>query len=85
MRHCKATWSRTMWLYGRKLFTVCNHPAKFGGRGQCGIRDIIYLIFQVPLQEHLIKGSGNFIQVSSSLYLITLLGLVAISIVVVEK
>ena len=45
----------------------------------------MYLIFQVSLQEHLIKGSGNFIQVSSSLYLITLLGLVATSIVVVEK
>ena len=45
----------------------------------------MYLIFQVSLQEHLIKGSDNFIQVSSSLYLITLLGLVAISIVVVEK
>ena len=42
----------------------------------------MYLIFQVSLQE---QGSGNFIQVSSSLYLITLLGLVAISIVVVEK
>ena len=27
---------KVMWLYGRKLLIVCNHPARFGGHPYCG-------------------------------------------------
>ena len=39
MREIKITRScdqRVMWLYGRKLLIVCNHPARFGGHPYCG-------------------------------------------------
>ena len=37
--------------YERKLVIASNYPAKVGGSG-----DITYLICQVTLQEHVIKG-----------------------------
>ena len=29
-----------MWLYGRELFIVSHHPAKFGGHRHCGSGDV---------------------------------------------
>ena len=41
---------------------VIKHPAKFGGRGDCGSGDIAHLICYVTLQDHLIKESCNFMK-----------------------
>ena len=38
---------RDMWLYGRKPFTVCNHPAMFGSHRYCGSGDKMFLIYHV--------------------------------------
>ena len=65
----------------KELFIV----QKFGSHSDCGSRDITYLICQLTLEDHNIKGSSDFIEGSFSLNVTTLPGLVALGIVVVEK
>ena len=64
---------------------MCNQPlcVKFGGHNCCGGGDITYLICQATFQDHVIKGSCEFIE-QSSLYVTVLSGLVAIDIVIDE-
>ena len=38
-----------------------HHPAKFGGYKQCGDGDIMALVFHMILEDHMIKGSSDFI------------------------
>ena len=56
-----------VWLYGW-LLIVRHNPAKFGSHTSYGSRDKTDLIFHLTLQGHLIKGSYDFMKVSSSLY-----------------
>ena len=70
-------------LYAWKHVIVAHHLAKFDGHRPCGRRNM-YLICHVPLQDHVIKGSCDFMEGHSSLYVITLPNLVAIVAVVVE-
>ena len=70
-----------------RLFKVLNEfspTCTFNGQRPCSSRDITYLICHVTLQDHVIKGSCDFMEGSSSLYVTTMLCLVAINIVVVE-
>ena len=41
---------------------VVTHPSKFGGRSHCGSGNITYLVSHVTLQEHVVKGSCNFME-----------------------
>ena len=50
----------------------------------CGSRSITNLVFYVTLQEHVMEGSGDFIEGSSFLYIPSLPSSVAIGIVVVH-
>ena len=50
---------------------ITHHFAKVDGYRACGSRDITYLIFHVTLQDHVIKGSCDFMEGSSSLYATT--------------
>ena len=36
------------------------HPAKFGGHMHCGSADVMALVCHVMLQNHVIKGSCDF-------------------------
>ena len=63
---------------------VTHHFTNFNGQRCCGSRNKTYLICQVTLQDHLIKGSSDFMERSSSMTVRTVPALVAIGIVVVE-
>ena len=55
-----------------------------GGHWSSASADIKYLIFHVTPQNHVIKGSCNFMSWSSSLHATTLPSLVVIVLVAVE-
>ena len=78
MSPCKTTWSGDFVTFCKDALIVCNHPANFGGCGHCGSGDITYLICYVTLQDHEIKRSCDFLEISSSLYVTTLPSLEAI-------
>ena len=59
---------------------VSHCPAKFSGHKLCGSRDIIYLIYQVTLQDHTMKVSCDFKEGSSLLYVTTMASLATIDI-----
>ena len=65
-------------------FSLINYLAKFVGHRPRGSRDITDLIFDVTLLGQAIKGSCDFMEGDSSLYIPTPASLVAISIVVVD-
>lgn len=56
--------------------------SKFGGHRPCRV-DMTDLIFYVILQDHVIEGLCDFVEGSSSLYILTLSSLVVRGIVVV--
>ena len=56
---------------------------KFGGPSHCGSGDTILYIFHVILQDHLIKGSSDFMEGSYSLNVTNLPSLVMIGFAVV--
>ena len=60
------------------------HTAKSGGHSHSGSGVIKNLVCHVILQDHVVKGSCDFIGGSPSWYVTTLQSLVAIGIVVVE-
>ena len=43
-----------MRLYGRKLFIVCNHPARFGSHRYCGVK--MFSIYHVNSRDHVVKA-----------------------------
>ena len=45
---------------------VSYHSAKFGGHMHCGSGNIMVLVGHVILQDHVIKGSSDFIGTSPS-------------------
>ena len=50
-----------------------HHPVKFDGYRSCSSRDILDLVCQLILKEHVTKGSRSFIGKSPSRYLTILL------------
>ena len=42
------------------LWFASHHPAKFGGHGHCGSGDIMLLVCQGILQDHIVKPSCDF-------------------------
>ena len=57
------------------LFILWNQHFKFDNHSRCGSGDTTCLICYVTLQDHVIKGPyGAFMEVSSSLHVITLPG-----------
>ena len=70
--------SRDFVTYRRNLLIVCNHPVKFCDHSHCGSGDILYSVCHVTLWDLVIKGSCDIMEGSSSLYLTTLPGEVAI-------
>ena len=44
----------------RSNLNVCHHPIKFGGHKHCGSEDITALLCHVISQDHVIKGSCDF-------------------------
>ena len=73
-----------VWLFAWKALIVTDHIAKFHGHGACSNWDIKYLICHVALQDYVIKGSSDFMEGSSSLYVTTLTCLVVRATVVVK-
>ena len=63
---------------------MCYHPEKFNSQRHCVSGDIIFLIYQVILQDHIIKGSSDFMARSLLRELIRLPSLLAIDIVVLK-
>ena len=63
---------------------VSYHPVMFGVHWSSASEDMTYLICPVTSKDHLIEGSSNVIGTSSSSYVSTLPGLVAIGTVEVE-
>ena len=59
--------------------------AMFIGQRPCGSRDITDLICHVKLQDHLIKGSYDFMEGSSLLYVTIMPSFVTVAIVVVVE
>ena len=49
-----------------ELFMVCHHLAKFGDPWYCSSRDTMLLVCHVMTQDHVIKGSDNYIVTSLS-------------------
>ena len=54
--------------YGWKSLTVSHHLVMFSSYWSSANVDIMYLICQVTLQDHMIEGSFDFISGCSSLY-----------------
>ena len=80
-------WQRVqaiVWLNGLNFLIVSHHFAKFGGHRLCGGSDTTAKIIYKTLQDHMIKGYGDFVEGNSSLYFPTLPKLVAIDIVLID-
>ena len=74
-----------MLLYGQEPIKASYHPAKFSGYSYSGKGVIMVLVCHVILQDHVIKGSCNFMGGNPSWQVIALPSLVAIAVLVVEK
>ena len=66
-----------MWLNGLKFLVVSHLFAMFCGLSPCGCSDKIVKIVYMTLQDHMIKGSGDFTEGNSSLNVPTLTKLIA--------
>ena len=67
-----------------KLRIVSQYPAKFWGSRPCGCSDTAAKIVYMTLQDHMIKGSGDFMEGNSSLYTPSLPKLIAIDILLID-
>ena len=63
---------------------VSHQFAKFRGHRSCGSSDTAAKIFYVILQDCVIKGSGDFMEGNSSLYIPTLPKLIGTDIVLMD-
>ena len=82
---CDFAWpltQRIVWLNGLKFLVVSHHLAKFNGHRSHGSSDAAAEIFYGTLQDDVIKGSGDSVEGTSSLYIPTLPKLIATDIVV---
>ena len=80
----KPSYWKILWLYEWELLIVCHHPDKFGSQRHCVSGDVIFLIYHIILQDHLIKGSSDFMARSLLKKVITMPSLEAIDIAVVS-
>ena len=75
---------RVAWLNGLNFLIVSQHFAKFSGHRSCGSNDTAVKVVYMTLQDHVIKGTGDFMKEKSLLYIPTLFKLIAIDIVLVD-
>ena len=73
-----------MWFFGWEPLTLSQHRALFGVHGFSASGDIMYLICHVTSHDYPTKRSCEFVGGSSFWYVITLIRLVAFSIVMVD-
>ena len=71
-------------LNGLKFLILSHHFVKFSGHRPCASGDTSAKIFYVTLQDHVIKGSGDFMEGNSLLHIPTLPKLIAIDIVLMD-
>ena len=69
-----------MWLNSLQFHIVNHHLASFSDHRPCDSSDKAGKIFFVALQDHMIKGSGNFMERESSVYIPTLPKMISIDI-----
>ena len=53
---------KVVWLNVLKFLIVRHHFVMFCGHKPCGSSDTVAKIFYATLQDHMIKGSGDFIE-----------------------
>ena len=63
---------------------VTHHFSKRCGHTRCGSSDTAAKIVYMTLQDHVIKGSGDFMEGQSSLYIPILPKLIAIDIMLMD-
>ena len=63
---------------------VSHHFALFCGHRSCGSSDAAAKVVYMTLQDHVIKGSGDFMEGNSSLYITILPKLIVIYIVLMN-
>ena len=73
-----------MWFNGLNFLIEIHHFAKFNEHRLCGSSDATGKTVYVTLQDHVIKGSSDFMEENSSLYIPTLPKLIAIYIVLMD-
>ena len=61
-----------------------HHFSQFSGYTPCGSNDTAAKTLYVTLQDHMIKGTGDFMKVKSSLHIPTLEKLIALDIVLMN-
>ena len=71
-------------IYEWNPLTVSHHFAIFGGHWSSASGEIAFLICHMSSQDHMIKGSCDFMGENSSLYAIPLPNAVAVGIMVAE-
>ena len=59
--HTRSRDQKVMRLYRQEPFKVSYHSAKFSGRRHCGSGVTVVLICHVISQDHVMKGSCDFI------------------------
>ena len=76
---------RIVWLNGLMFLIVSHYLTKFSGHRPCGSSsNTTAKILQVALQNHVIKGSGDFMKEKSLLHFPALPKLIAIDILLVN-
>ena len=73
-----------MRLHGYESSKISHQPAKFEGNRLFGSEDILVLVSLVILEDHVIKGSCDFMCKSPPTKVTILLSLVALETVVLE-
>ena len=71
---CDLMWPHAqgvVWLWRWNLLIVSHQFSRFGGHRPFGSRDITDLIFQVTFHDYMNKGSCNFLEGRSSLYILS--------------
>ena len=67
-----------------KFLIVSHHLSKFSEHRPCGTSDTTAIILYVTLQNHVIKGSGDFVEGNSSLCIPALPKLTALDIALMD-
>ena len=73
-----------MRLHGQESLKVSQQPTKFGGDRHFGSEDIMVLVSLVILEDHVIKGSCDFVCKSPPTKVTIQLSLVALETAVLE-
>ena len=72
-----------MLIYEKEPMKINYSPAKFGGHTHCGSKDTTLMRY-VILQDHVIKGSCDFMGKSQSVWITILPSFVAIGTLIVK-